>query len=164
MACDPSGGGGMLLLLAELAEGRFLVHPAPAQRGVNGVYHYRAEFIRLVTLDGVQPAQTDGNAAFPATLADTVAPAGRHGSLKMVSALAKALVEIYRARIAGRSLDFSECLDTDPLEWPSTFWDCKLLLVWQDGEGTNHASVGPDIYTVIKDCSGARSMASSERP
>ena len=154
----------MLLLLAKLAGGRFLAHPAPTQRGVNGVYHYRAQFVRLVTLDCVQPAQTDGNAAFPATLADTVAPAGRHGSLRMVSALAKALAEIYSARIAGRPLDFSECLDMDPLEWPNTFWDCKLLLVWRDGEGTNHAGVGPCMYTLLKDCSGARSVASSERP
>ena len=82
----------------------------------------------------------------------------------MVSALAKALVEIYSARIVGRSLDFSECLDIDPLEWPNTFWDCKLLLVWRDGEGTNHAGVGPCMYTLLQDCSGARSMASSERP
>ena len=160
---DPSGGG-MLLLLVELAERTFLVHPG-AQRGVNGVYHYRAELVRLVTLDSVQPVQTkDRNVDFPVALANTVAPAGRHGSLKVVSALAKCMVEIYSARIARRALDFSGCLDTNPLEWPNTFWDRKLLLVWQGGVETNHASVGPDIYTVMKDCSGARSTASSERP
>ncbi len=113
----------------------------------------------------MQPVQTkDRNVDFPVALADTVAPAGRHGLLKVVSALAKCMVEIYSARFAMRSLDFSGCLDTSPLEWPNTFWERKLLLVWQDGEGTNHASVGPDIYTVMKDCPGARSMASSERP
>ncbi len=163
MVCDPSGGG-LLFVLAELAERRFLVHPGPAQRGVNGCYHYRAELVRLAALDSVQPVQTDGNAAFPATLSDTVAPAGRHGSINVVSALARCMVELYSARVALRGLDFSDCIDTNPLEWPGTFWDCKLLLVWQDSEGTNHASVGPCIYTLMKDCSGARSMASSERP
>ena len=84
----------MLLLLVELAERTFLVHPG-AQRGANGVYHYRAEFIRLVTLDSVQPVQTkDCNVDFPVTLADTVAPAGRHGLLKVV--LAKRNCQLWR--------------------------------------------------------------------
>ena len=160
---DPAPcGSGLLLLLAQLGDRTFLAHPR-GQRSANGVYHYKAEHIRLVNLDRLQSVQTkDFGGVAPLSLDDVNgAPAGRHGSLKVASSLSMCMAEIYAARVAGRALDFSGFLDINPLDWPGAFWDRKLLLVWQDGGGTNHASVGPNIYTIVRDCSGAMSSAAS---
>ncbi len=156
---DPTGvDGGLLLLLAQISENTFLAHPGGKRRG-DGAYNYYVCDVRLVALGGRQRASLPSRGrppSFPTTLRDV--NVGPHASLKVASALAGCLVEIYFAHVAGRKdLDVSAHIDTNPLNWSDAALNRKLLLVWRDSAGQAHASVGPDLYTIVKHCSGASS-------
>ena len=81
---------GILLLLADLGDHRYLVHPG-GTRGVNSVYAYHAEDIRLVTMKN--PVPVLGLAAYPSSLTDVVRQSPRHSGLQVV-ALANCLAQI----------------------------------------------------------------------
>ena len=105
-----------------------------------------------------------GLKAYPASLADVYGDSPRHSGLQLVVALAKCLAEIYSSRVEGRHADFSEYIGAEPLAWQSGAWETRLLFVWQCAHSTLNAAIGPNLYTLLKDCYAARSVASPERP
>lgn len=134
------------MLLADMGGQRRLAHSG-GRRVANGVYHYDVEDIRLVTVD--DPVPVESGAAFPNSLDQVNGASPRHSCLKIAVAMARCLAEIYFARVEGRGVDFSNILDLDPFGWPDAFWERRLLLVWKDAEGSNHASVGPNMYPMF---------------
>ena len=129
---------------------------------MNGLYNYHADGIRLVTVEN--PVPVVGLRAYPSSLADVCGDSPRHSGLQAVVALAKCLAEIYSSRVEGRDADFSECIDAEPFAWQSNAWERRLLFVWQCAYGSLNADIGPNLYTLIKDCSAGRAIALSERP
>ncbi len=124
-------------------------------------YNYCAEELYLATLHEWQrrPLKKPGPDV-PKSLREVNGePVPAHASLKLIAALAGCLAEIHAAQLAGREMDIERFVETDLTKWSTAAANRKLLVIWADTCGNMCCSAGPNLYELIRCCSGASSSA-----
>jgi hypothetical protein len=164
---DPAGVDPCLLLLAPVCDTQFLAIPpchGPLSRRSGGCFNYFARDIRLVAIDEHhQLVPLKNFPDVPSSLREVnggpLMPP--HAGLRLAWAMAGCMTEAYNSAREHRDANFAAFIDTNAMEWSDRDLNRKLVVVWEDATGLQRASASPNLYQLVKLCSGAHSPARS---
>ena len=160
---DPMGVEASLVLLAEVSPTRFLACPgalkkAPDCNPERSSLFYK-EGIRLVNLNKHQRYILEAPSCAPASLSQANS---KRPALKLITALALCMKEIYDAEKHQRQPDFKSFIETRVDHWPHEYVTGKrLIIVWADEDDRMYAVSSPILAQLLRFCSGAISPAPS---
>ena len=157
---DPMHIETSLIILARINSSQFLACPgslrANSERPPEKSSVFYKEGIRLITIDESQYRPIKKFPCAPISLRDANAT---RPALKLVSAMALCMREIYVSEKERRHPQFDAFIDASIQNWPYEYIapGKKLVIVWEDADKHLHVTSTPYLSEMLRLCSGATS-------